>query len=216
MRANNTFDLKDFAEQAEATGLDVRTLAGDAATARRHQLEAETGLEHRRRWNPDAQTYTIERIPLKAPDQPWNMTDNRPPDRRTDWDKTPTQFTAFDRMILDAAPLRQFQWLSCPDTPRDGRPISAIREALQQGLDAQYGRGHFWAYNHGHRISIQCRYPLGEQPSEASIRSRGRIGANLVLPKGRVFAESTVILDEQQNVTKEEWGRRPAALKPSG
>ena len=162
----DVFMCADFTDEAARTGRDARDLARDAAQERLKALEAVAGLEHRQRWSTSLQAYWIEPIPFKAPERPWNMTDNQPPARRPDWERKPTIFTAFDRLIPEAAPLQSLQWLACNDTPHDGRTIDEIRTALQQGLDAQWGRGHFWAYNHGHRISIQCRYPLNAAPSE--------------------------------------------------
>ncbi|USN13866.1 hypothetical protein KABACHOK_00290 [Brevundimonas phage vB_BpoS-Kabachok] len=176
----DVYACADFASEAVRAGSDARDLARATALERLKALEDASGLEQRLRWSTSLQTYWIEAVPFKAPERPWNMTDNRPPDRRPNWDKKPSQFADFDRMLLDAAPLAPMQWLICNDTPRDGRHINDIRTDLQAALDAQYGRGHFWAYNHGHRISIQCRYPIAAK------------------------AESVLVLDEKQNLTREE------------
>lgn len=127
-----------------------------AAPMRAEQLSLETGLEHGYRWHAADSRYVISPLPFVAPDKPWDET-NYPPRRRTDWDRMPSKRATLDELLLAVASLSGRQWMSATDHPTD--PAGFVRD-LQAALDLQYGRGHFWASRHGHRISVQCRYPV--------------------------------------------------------
>lgn len=127
-----------------------------AAPVRAEQLSLETGIEHASRWHKADSRYVISPLPFIAPDKPWDET-NRPERRRTDWDRMPSKQATLDELIIAVASLSGRQWMSATDYPKD--PATFVRD-LQAALDLQYGRGHFWASRHGHRISVQCRYPV--------------------------------------------------------
>lgn len=133
-----------------------RSTQRNAADARARLLSIETDVDHRMRWDNANRRYVVEEVPFVAPTRAWD--EEFYPDRRSpNQEKSPTRFVKLDELVTQSANLSSFQWLSSTERPQNP---AQYRADLQAALDIQYGRGHFWAYRHGSRISVQCRYPL--------------------------------------------------------
>jgi len=139
---------------------DCRVSRGDARLAASDRVRAlglETGFEHGSRWDAANSRFVIYPLPFSPPAEPWDDEKNYPERRHPDWKRTPSKRATLDELLIAVAGLSGRQWISATDYPTD--PAGFVRN-LQAALDLQYGRGHFWASRHGHRISVQCRYPV--------------------------------------------------------
>lgn len=134
----------------------IRLEAMRAARVEALRLTRETGFDHNHKWDNELQRYDVLKAPIDVPTDPWDMKDNRP--KRLDpIGKPVARFVPLSDLVVEAGSIPHTHWLTGREHATDG---NAYRKTLQAALDAQYGAGHFWAYNHGSRIAIQCRYPL--------------------------------------------------------
>ena len=129
----------------------------DAAAARARDLCRETGIEHDHVWDRDGSRYVVRAVAFAAPVEPWDDETNYPERRHPDWTRSPTRFVPLADFLTEAAGLAGRQWLGSHET--HPAPAQFVRD-LQAAFDLQYGRGHFWVSRHGHRVSVQCRYPV--------------------------------------------------------
>lgn len=140
----------------DPTNTRERSEASRRASERARELDRETGFDHQTRWDKEGSRYVIHRLAFEPPAEPWTET-NRPPHRPPDWKLTPSVFVKLDELLIAAGSLKGYQYVGSHEFAPN--PAQFVAD-LQVALDHQYGRGHFWATRHGHRISIQCRYPV--------------------------------------------------------
>jgi hypothetical protein len=138
-------------EQTKARGL-----ASTAAMAREIELNQQGEADWMTKWDKVESRYIVMPRPFEPPKEPWGDF-NKPVHRRPNLDKRPSQFVPLDSLLIRAETLGIFQWAIANERPANAKQV---RDDLQAALDAQYGRGHFFAYRHGNAISVQCRYPV--------------------------------------------------------